>query len=217
MTCLRCFRRKPNRFRNRSSHTPSSLTNHSGADWQEGKKDAKGNAIPLAHPNARYTIRMEYLDNLDPAWDDKDGVVVQGIIYGGRDRDTSVPVEESRGWVEGIVLKACTLESETTAATLGKAGALETPTGLIPLYEDLQRLFLEFFGEAYTREEYDYQFSFRCEAWLAKLERAVDFYRKNVPALSERCFRMWQEAIDTIRAAQKTHGAVILPGTYRPR
>ena len=270
--------------------TPKQGTNHSGGGWHEGKKDAKGRVIPLSHGNARYTIRMEYLENLDPAWDDKDGVLVEGIIYGGRDRDTCVPVEESRSWTDGIVLKACTLESETTAATLGMEGvrmpqpmanldflsyplehyvqnnidfvkdmkkvprifavnyflrdvqgnfcthklakkvwlhwaerriygeadALETPTGLIPLHEDLEQLFRQIFDEAYTREEYDYQFSFRCEAWLSKLDRAVAFYRKNVPALSETCFRMWQEAIDRIRAAQKSCGDVILPGTYRP-
>ena len=102
--------------------TPSTGSNHSGPDWHEGKKDSEGKVIPLAHPNARYTIRLDYLENLDPAWDDKLGVVVGGIIYGGRDADTSVPVEESFNWEDGIITKACTLESETTSATIGKEG-----------------------------------------------------------------------------------------------
>jgi phosphoenolpyruvate carboxykinase (GTP) len=269
--------------------SPRQGTNHSGPGWFEGKKDDNGKKIPLSHGNARYTIRMEYLENLDPAWDDKQGVVVGGVIYGGRDSDTSVPVEESYGWQDGIILKACTLESETTAATLGKEGvrvpqpmanldfvsypigqyirnnidfvkrvkqvpriyamnyflrdatgafcthklakrvwlhwaelrvydeveALDTPTGRVPLYEDLQKLFRELFDEAYTREEYAYQFSFRCDAWLAKLNRAVAYFRRAVPDCPEICFRTWQEAIDKIRAARASCGDVIPPGGYR--
>jgi len=76
--------------------TPREGTNHSGEGWYEGKRDGTGKLIPISHGNARYTIRMSYLANLDPAWDDKQGVLVGGVIYGGRDSDTSVPVEESR-------------------------------------------------------------------------------------------------------------------------
>ncbi len=103
--------------------TPKKGDNHSGKDWFEGKKDAKGNEIPVAHGNARYTMRLDYLENFDKeGFDAKQGVVVEGILYGGRDSDTSVPVEESATWEDGILIKACTLESETTSATLGKEG-----------------------------------------------------------------------------------------------
>lgn len=103
--------------------TPKKGDNHSGKDWYEGKKDAKGNEIPVAHGNSRYTMRLDYLENFDKSgFDAKDGVVVEGILYGGRDSDTSVPVEESATWEDGILIKACTLESETTSATLGKEG-----------------------------------------------------------------------------------------------
>ena len=50
---------------------------------------------------------------------------VGGIVYGGRDSDTCVPVEESFDWVHGIITKGAALESETTAATLGKEGVRE--------------------------------------------------------------------------------------------
>ncbi len=103
--------------------TPKKGDNHSGKDWFEGKKDAKGNEIPVAHGNARYTMRLDYLQNFDKkGFDAKQGVAVEGILYGGRDSDTCVPVEESATWEEGILIKACTLESETTSATLGKEG-----------------------------------------------------------------------------------------------
>ncbi|MCK4641781.1 MAG: phosphoenolpyruvate carboxykinase (GTP) [Candidatus Marinimicrobia bacterium] len=99
---------------------PESGVNHSG-NWFKGKKDHEGNEIPLAHKNARYTIRMRELDNVDPEAENPDGVQIDGIIYGGRDSDTNVPVCQSLDWDHGVFLGAC-LESETTAATLGKEG-----------------------------------------------------------------------------------------------
>lgn len=97
--------------------------NHSG-EWFDGKKDLEDKPIPLAHSNARYTMRLGYLENIDPAFNDRNGVVVKGIIYGGRDSDTSAPIEEAADWKSGILLKACTLESETTSATIGQEGVL---------------------------------------------------------------------------------------------
>jgi GTP-dependent phosphoenolpyruvate carboxykinase len=44
------------------------------------------------------------------------------IIYGGRDSDTWPPVFESFNWEHGVITIAASLESETTAATLGKEG-----------------------------------------------------------------------------------------------
>jgi phosphoenolpyruvate carboxykinase (GTP) len=49
------------------------------------------------------------------------GVPIDGFLYGGRDSDTTLPVVESLSWEHGVFLGA-TLESETTAATLGKQG-----------------------------------------------------------------------------------------------
>jgi phosphoenolpyruvate carboxykinase (GTP) len=268
--------------------TPSKGTNHSGPGWYVGKKDSEGNVIGLAHPNARYTIRLEYLENLDPAWDDKEGVVVGGIIYGGRDADTSVPVEESFSWEDGIITKACTLESETTFATIGKegvrvpqpmanldfisypigryvlnninfvkdvrkapkifamnyflrgpdnefctgklakkvwlhwaearvhdeVGAWETPTGLIPKYENLKPLFNSLLEENYLKEDYEYQFSFRCDAWIAKLKRSTEFFQKNCPGTPEKVYQSWAATSKKINLAKQKYGSIIPPGKY---
>lgn len=102
---------------------PKQGWNFSG-EWHEDKLDEESKPIPLAHSNARYTLRLQYLENLDQAYQDKNGVPVHGIIYGGRDSDTCVPIEESPDWKSGIIIKACTLESETTSATIGKEGVL---------------------------------------------------------------------------------------------
>ncbi len=101
---------------------PEEGKNHFG-DWKKGIKDSTGKEVPIAHPNSRYTMRLDYLDNFDKeGFEAREGVKVQGILYGGRDSDTTVPVEESPSWKDGILMKACTLESETTAATLGAEG-----------------------------------------------------------------------------------------------
>jgi phosphoenolpyruvate carboxykinase (GTP) len=102
---------------------PEEGTNYSG-DWYKGKKDSKGQDIPFSSKNSRYTIRINELDNADPRADDPKGVPIGGIIYGGRDSDTSVPVVEAFNWSHGVYLGAC-IESETTAAAIGKVGVLK--------------------------------------------------------------------------------------------
>ena len=101
---------------------PETGLNHFGK-WKKGITDSTGKEVGIAHGNARYTMRLDYLDNIDEkGFNAKEGVTVSGVLYGGRDSDTTVPVEESPNWKDGILLKAATLESETTSATLGAEG-----------------------------------------------------------------------------------------------
>ncbi|MCX8012061.1 MAG: phosphoenolpyruvate carboxykinase domain-containing protein, partial [Desulfobacterota bacterium] len=228
--------------------------NFSG-EWFLGKKDANGKEIPCSHPNARFTIDLARFDNLDSHLNDPEGVEVGGIVYGGRDSDTSVPVEESFDWVHGIITKGAALESETTAATLGQEGirefnpmsnldflsisvgayiqknldfgqnlkkvpkifgvnyflrdrekgnflnektdkkvwykwmelrvhneveALKTPTGLIPRYDDLKRLFNEVLKKEYLIFDYKKQFMTRIPENLAKIARIKKIYETMV-------------------------------------
>jgi phosphoenolpyruvate carboxykinase (GTP) len=100
---------------------PRKGVNHSG-EWFLGKIDESGNKITPSHKNARFTFRLEVLDNVSEKLHDPYGVRVDGFIYGGRDSDTSVPLKESFNWTHGIIMYGSCLESETTAATLGKEG-----------------------------------------------------------------------------------------------
>ena len=90
-------------------------------DWAKGVTDKEGRDIPHAHPNARYTVRIEELSNADENLHNPDGVPVHGIFYGGRDSDTMVPILESLDWDHGVFFGA-SIESETTAQTLGAEG-----------------------------------------------------------------------------------------------
>jgi len=269
--------------------TPKEGRNHFGA-WTEGVKDSKGNEVGLAHANARYTMRLDYLDNIDKTgFEAKDGVPVEGVLYGGRDSDTTVPVEESPSWKDGILLKAATLESETTSATLGAEGvrkpspmanmdflsyplgeytlnnirfgesvkkapkifstnyfmldenghyttsklakkiwlhwadgringefdAYDTPTGKIPMYEDLAAMFKKYLDEDFSKEMYTMLFTFRCTKWINKLERAKAYYKKMDPGTPDEIFAYWDAAIARISAAKEKYGDLILPGDYK--
>ena len=99
---------------------PDKGFNFSGK-WANGKKDSNGIEIPLAHPNARYTMRINELSNADEMLNAPNGVAINIIFYGGRDSDTMPPILESLNWKEGVFLGA-SVESETTSATIGKEG-----------------------------------------------------------------------------------------------
>ncbi|MFC1805620.1 phosphoenolpyruvate carboxykinase (GTP) [Planctomycetota bacterium] len=100
---------------------PASGVNHWG-DWQDGMADDTDRAITASHPNARYTVRMDDLENCDHAYHDPDGVELGAVVYGGRDSDTHVPITQAFDWTHGVITMGASLESETTAATLGAEG-----------------------------------------------------------------------------------------------
>jgi phosphoenolpyruvate carboxykinase (GTP) len=106
---------------NMGMELPDKGKNHFSDHWKSGDKDKEGKDVEHAHKNARYTVRINELSNVDENLDNPDGVPIDGVIYGGRDSDTSVPVFQSLNWEHGVYVGA-TIESETTAATLGKVG-----------------------------------------------------------------------------------------------
>jgi len=263
---------------------PTEGTNHSGK-WHKGKTDDEGNEITPSHKNARYCLNIPDLSNRDPLLDDPEGVPVGGIIYGGRDSDTWVPVEQAFNWTEGIILKGASLESETTAATLGKEGvrtfnlmsnldfvsiplgryiqinldfvkdvpnppsifsvnyflrdkngeylngmadkkvwilwaelrvngdvdAIEIPTGSMPKYEDLKKLFKDHLRQQYTQADYVRQFTIRIPENLAKLERVENIYRQKVPDTPQVLFDIFADARKRLKAVQEKLGDYISP------
>ncbi len=273
----------------KDGEVPPRGENHSG-EWWPGKTDAQGREIPVSHPNARFTLDMRLLRNMSPQRDNPEGVIVGAIVYGGRDSDTSVPVEQAFDWVHGIITKGAALESETTAATLGKEGvrefnpmsnkdflsipigryirnnlefgqgltvpplifgvnyflrdrqtgrwlndrtdkrvwykwmelrvhgeveAIRTPTGWIPLYEDLRRLFREVLGRAYTHQEYVAQFTVRVPENLRKIERIEAIYRSEVPDAPAVLFEVLEAQRQRLLQARAAYGEYIAPEQLR--
>jgi phosphoenolpyruvate carboxykinase (GTP) len=263
---------------------PVQGVNYAGS-WYQGMRDSGDREIaPSFRGNARYTIALDPLSNLDPRADDPAGVPVGGIIYGGRDSDTAVPVQESFDWSHGIVTMGAALESETTAATLGAQGvrkcnpmaildflsiplgrylqnnlrfgskphrpprifatnywlkdsagrflnhkldkavwlkwmelrvhgevsALEGPTGCIPRFEDLERLFRQVLGKSYAPEAYQEQFQIRIARNLAKIERILAFYEQ-VPDLPREFGEIMTEQAKRLAEWRSRKGDVLSP------
>ncbi|MEM1779380.1 MAG: phosphoenolpyruvate carboxykinase (GTP) [Ignisphaera sp.] len=103
---------------------PKPGINYAGRCWP-GKGDGGDNEVPLSHPNARFTMSIRYLNNLDPRIDDPNGVPIQGMIFGGRDYHTLPPVVEAFNWIHGIITMGGALESEKTAAILDGTSEME--------------------------------------------------------------------------------------------
>ena len=97
----------------------------------------------------------------------------------------------------------------------GEFEALETPTGKIPLYEDLKKLFKEHLNEDFSKNDYEYLFTFRCTKWVEKLERTKTFYKKMDANTPKEIFDYWDDAIAKINKAKATYGDLILPGAYK--
>jgi phosphoenolpyruvate carboxykinase (GTP) len=269
----------------KDGEVPAKGINHSG-EWHPGKKDKDGNEITPSHRNARFTLSLENLENLDPTLHDPKGVVVGGMVYGGRDSDTWVPVEEAFDWTHGIITKGASLESETTAATLGKEGvrkfnlmsnldflsipiatyiqanldfakdlkktplifsvnyflkgkdgnflnektdkkvwykwmelrahndakAIDTPTGRIPKYDDLKKLFKDVLDKDYSTEEYTKQFTIRVPENLAKIDRIKEVYETQVTNTPKILLDVLEEQRKRLLDAQRKYGDYIEPG-----
>ena len=267
---------------------PEEGINHSGK-WTKGKKDKDGNEITPSHRNARFTIALKDLENCDPRMDDPQGVIVGGIIYGGRDSDTWVPIEQSFDWEHGIITKGASLESETTAATLGKAGvrkfnlmsnldflsipigryiernldfgrgldnpplifgvnyflkgkdgeylnaktdkkvwlkwmelrvhgdadAIKTPTGLIPKYDDLKRLFNDVLRKDYHKEDYNKQFTLRVPEQIAKIDRILEIYTQKVSDTPDILFKILKDQRKRLNDAKEKFGEYIPPEKFQ--
>ena len=265
---------------------PAEGQNYTG-DWHEGDTDAKGNALHPSHKNARYTIAMKPLSNLDPNWNDPEGVPLAAVIYGGRDSDTAVPVRQALDWTHGSLLIGASLESETTAMILGQEGvrvfqpmsnldfvsvplgkylqnhldfaekldrpldvfgtnyfiknaegkylnsmsdkrvwakwmelrvhgdveAIDTPTGRIPLFTDLKRLFADVLGRDYTEADYVEQFTLRIPEGLAKLDRIERIYREEVADTPPVFFDTLTAQRERLLAVQAEHGDYVSPLT----
>jgi len=263
---------------------PKEGTNYAG-EYKEGMTGPDGKKVSPSHKNARYTVRIGDLENKDPLMDDPDGVPVGGILYGGRDSDTWVPVEQAYNWTEGIIIKGASIESETTAAAIGAEGVrkfdlmsnlsfvsiplgkyiqnnldivkgvkesplifsvnyflrdkngdylngmadklvwvlwaemrvngdvrgIETPTGIIPRYEDLAKLFRDNLGHDYSQSDYVRQFTIRIPENLAKLDRVGAIYRDKVSNTPQVVFETFDKVRKRLDTVKEKHGEYISP------
>ena len=263
---------------------PEKGINYSG-QWYRGKKDARGNEITHAHKNARYTASLYALKNADSELDNPEGVRIKGILYGGRDSSVWPPVQESFDWVHGVITMGASLESESTAATLGKEGVrqvnpmsnldflsiplgkyvgnhlkfadgideppvifsvnyfqkdedgryltamedkqvwvkwielrvhrdvgiIKTPSGGIPKYEDLKKLFKAVLDKDYAPEDYIKQFTLNVPENIAKIARITEIYKTKAPDVPEIFFTVLAEQKKRLDETRESFGDCVSP------
>ncbi|MBS3142306.1 phosphoenolpyruvate carboxykinase (GTP) [Candidatus Woesearchaeota archaeon] len=92
----------------------------------------------------------------------------------------------------------------------GEYGAIETPIGFIPMYDDLKKLFKDIFNKDFTKEEYEYAFSIRIAKILDGLKRIEKIYAEehDIPELFHEHLKQQRQRL---LEAQKKHGDIISP------
>ncbi len=88
--------------------------------------------------------------------------------------------------------------------------AIYMPTGKIPIYNDLKRLFKQTLDKEYNREDYTQQFMVRIQENLAKIDRVNRIYRsmENIP---ESIFLILDKQLQRLNQARENYGDYISP------
>ena len=128
--------------------------------------------------------------------------LVFGVNYFLRDREGRFVngVRDKHVWVKWMELR---VHSE--------ADAVQTPTGLVPCFEDLQQLFRQVLGKDYCQDDYVRQFSVRVGENIAKIARVEQFYRENVTDAPNELFGVLTEQRNRLLDAQRRFGNYVSP------
>ena len=97
----------------------------------------------------------------------------------------------------------------------GEVDAIQTPTGYIPEYEDLRKLFKQVRDKDYTKAEYVAQFSIRVQENMAKIKRVRKFYKKNVTYTPEAVFWVLNQQYERLLNAKEKYGNLISPEKFK--
>ncbi|MCW4000865.1 MAG: phosphoenolpyruvate carboxykinase (GTP) [Candidatus Bathyarchaeota archaeon] len=97
----------------------------------------------------------------------------------------------------------------------GEVDAIKAPTGYIPKYEDLKKLFKEVLNREYTKEDYVKQFTTRVPENLAKIERVQQFYQANVTDTPLELFGILYLQRQRLMDAQAKYGDYISPECFQ--
>jgi phosphoenolpyruvate carboxykinase (GTP) len=95
-----------------------------------------------------------------------------------------------------------------------EADAIRTPTGYIPLYSDLKRLFETYLGKEYSEEDYETQFAVRVPELIAKTNRIHKTYQDSVEHVPDILYRLLGEQQERLEEAREKFGDVISPAQF---
>jgi len=132
----------------------------------------------------------------------KEVPLVFGVNYFLRDKEGKFlnVVRDKHVWVKWMELRIH-----------NDVGALKSPTGLIPKYDDLKGLFIQVLNKEYSKEDYVKQFTMRIPENLAKLDRVEKFYKENVSGAPSVVFEVFKKQRCRLLEVQKKFGDYVSP------
>jgi phosphoenolpyruvate carboxykinase (GTP) len=133
--------------------------------------------------------------------------LVFGVNYFLRDKDNGKYLnspQDKHVWIKWMELRVH-----------NEVDAIKTPTGWIPKYEDLRKLFKEVLGKDYAKEDYVKQFTIRVPENLGKIERVQHFYQENVSDIPLELFGLLYIQRERLLEAKKRFGDYISPESFK--
>ncbi|RLG96573.1 phosphoenolpyruvate carboxykinase (GTP) [Candidatus Bathyarchaeota archaeon] len=132
--------------------------------------------------------------------------IIFGVNYFLRDLETGEYLNAPRDkhvWVKWMELRVH-----------NEAGAIKTPTGYVPKYEDLRRLFRQVLGKDYPKRDYIKQFTIRVPENLAKIDRVKKFYKEKVSDTPIELFKILDQQRRRLVQARNRFGDYISPEKF---
>ncbi len=129
-----------------------------------------------------------------------------GVNYFLRDKDNGKflnAIQDKHVWIKWMELRVH-----------NEVEAIKSPTGYLPKYADLQKLFSQVLGKDYRKEDYVKQFTVRVPENLAKIERVQRFYQENVSDTPLELFGILYLQRERLRKAQESFGDYISPESF---
>ena len=132
--------------------------------------------------------------------------IVFGVNYFLRDKDNGKfvnAIQDKHVWIKWMELRVH-----------GEADAIRSPTGYLPKYEDLRRLFSKVLNKDYEMEDYVKQFTIRVPENLGKIERVQRFYQENVSDTPLELFGILYMQRGRLLQAKASFGDYISPDKF---
>ena len=135
----------------------------------------------------------------------KKAPIVFGVNYFLRNKEGEFlnSVQDKHVWLKWMELRVH-----------GEAGAIRAPTGFLPKYDDLQKLFNRILNKEYSKEDYIKQFTIRVPENLAKIERVQRFYQENVVDTPIELFEILDQQRKRLIEARDKFGEYISPEKF---
>jgi phosphoenolpyruvate carboxykinase (GTP) len=128
--------------------------------------------------------------------------LVFGVNYFLRDKEGQFVngVRDKHVWVKWMELRVH-----------GDVDAIACPTGQIPCYEDLVKLFKQVLDKEYTKEDYINQFTIRIPENLAKIDRVEKYHKENVQSNPQIVYDTLEDTRKRLNDLRDKYGDYVSP------